>query len=73
MSHAMMSLVLIGLLGLGGLSLGAATMSAGGERPDCPGRITCPIDGKEVCKDRCRVGDSEEAAAGVRSGGCCPR
>ncbi len=73
MSHAMTSLVLIGLLGVGGLSFGAATMPTGGERPDCPGRITCAIDGQEVCKDRCPVGDSEDGTVGVRGGGCCPR
>ncbi len=23
------------------------------QRPDCPGRIVCPLTGEEICKDRC--------------------
>ena len=26
------------------------------QRPDCPGRIVCPLTGKPVCKDRCPLG-----------------
>lgn len=26
------------------------------ERADCPGKITCPLTGEEVCKDQCPLG-----------------
>jgi hypothetical protein len=26
------------------------------ERPDCPGKIVCPLTGEPVCKDRCPLG-----------------
>ena len=25
-------------------------------RPDCPGKITCPLTGTEVCRDLCPLG-----------------
>lgn len=27
-------------------------------RSDCPGKITCPLTGEEVCKDRCPLNDA---------------
>ncbi len=24
-----------------------------GQRADCPGRITCPLTGEEICRDKC--------------------
>ena len=26
------------------------------DRPDCPGKIVCPLTGEPVCKDRCPLG-----------------
>ncbi len=43
---------------------------ASGERPDCPGKIVCPLTGELVCRDRCPLG-----AGGAKSEtapGCCP-
>lgn len=44
-------------------AFGLASQTSGGgdaERPDCPGKIICPLTGELVCKDRCPLG--EEAA-----------
>ncbi len=30
---------------------GAATTPS--DRPDCPGRVVCPLTGQEICADRC--------------------
>lgn len=78
MSNGLMSLTLAGVLSLGGLGIGAATLPMAGERADCPGKITCPIDGKQVCKDRCPVGEQEQdekmasRQTKMRGAGCCP-
>ncbi len=35
------------------------------DRPDCPGKVVCPITGELVCRDRCPLGpggDREEEA-----------
>ena len=45
---------LVGAVTLGGLGLAAASS----ERPDCPGKIVCPITGKLVCKDQCPARDA---------------
>lgn len=45
---------LVGAVTLGGLGLAAASS----ERPDCPGKIVCPMTGKLVCKDRCPARDA---------------
>ncbi len=26
------------------------------DRPDCPGRVVCPLTGELVCRDRCPLG-----------------
>ncbi|MBI4603497.1 MAG: hypothetical protein HY721_16215 [Planctomycetes bacterium] len=47
---------------------------AGGERPDCPGKIICPITGEEVCADRCPLGpEAAKSAAKTAAGSCCER
>jgi hypothetical protein len=28
-------------------------------RPDCPGKIVCPLTGELVCKDRCPLGEAD--------------
>ncbi len=30
-------------------------------RPDCPGRIVCPLTGEEVCKDLCPLQETPRA------------
>jgi copper chaperone CopZ len=37
------------------------------DRPDCPGKIICPLTGDLVCKDRCPLGVNEAARTLV----CC--
>jgi len=37
--------------GLGAISL--SSPAARSARPDCPGRITCPLTGEEICRDEC--------------------
>ena len=39
----------------------AATSTTMQERPDCPGKIICPLTGELVCKDRCPLGADTEA------------
>lgn len=44
-------------LGAGALAFNAtATAGSAPERPDCPGRITCPQTGEVICADRCPLG-----------------
>jgi hypothetical protein len=31
------------------------------DRPDCPGKIICPLSGEPVCRDRCPLGESVAA------------
>lgn len=52
-------LVLTGVLALGGIGWAAASS----ERPDCPGKIICPLTGKLVCKDRCPLGANSAGTA----------
>ena len=39
-------------------------------RPDCPGKIVCPLTGELVCKDRCPLGEGQSKAQ-VASQSCC--
>ena len=39
---------------LGGCAATGEVASA--ERPDCPGKIVCPITGELICADECPVG-----------------
>ncbi|MBI4556731.1 MAG: hypothetical protein HY706_04045 [Candidatus Hydrogenedentes bacterium] len=56
------------LIGLG--TMGIAALAA--ERPDCPGKIICPLTGAPVCKDRCPVlpGNSDDGQPGTGRS-CC--
>ncbi len=43
-----------------GLTLAVVAVTSGDgvatpqdDRPDCPGRIVCPVTGQEICADRC--------------------
>ncbi|RJP33582.1 MAG: hypothetical protein C4547_12055 [Phycisphaerales bacterium] len=31
------------------------------DRPDCPGKIVCPLTGELVCKDRCPARDANRS------------
>ena len=42
----------VGLASLAGLT------AANSDRPDCPGKIVCPLTGKLVCKDQCPARDA---------------
>ncbi len=39
-----------------GAGITAFATSDRAERPDCPGKIVCPLTGEPVCKDRCPLG-----------------
>lgn len=47
-------LAVAGVLTLGGI--GWATASS--DRPDCPGKIVCPLTGQLICKDQCPARDA---------------
>jgi hypothetical protein len=55
------------VVALGLIAPGLAPASA--ERPDCPGKIECPLTGDLVCRDRCPLGAGAPADAGVPD--CC--
>ena len=44
------------------------------ERPDCPGKIICPLTGQLVCKDRCPLHENRESAPGsTQKPSCCSK
>lgn len=52
------------VLAVGALAAGVPLTGAGasgGERPDCPGKITCPLTGEEVCRDACPTVDANRS------------
>ena len=40
------------------LAYGFVTNAA---RPDCPGKVECPLTGEQVCKDQCPLIDADRA------------
>ncbi len=43
-------------------ALGAVAWSyTSTDRPDCPGKIVCPLTGELVCKDRCPLANAGDA------------
>jgi len=40
-------------------SLGAFGLASQQQRPDCPGKIVCPLTGELVCRDRCPAIDQQ--------------
>ncbi len=55
-THKTVTLGAIGLVGL--VALAAIVVAQGSAEPrDCPGKITCPITGEEVCRDKCPTVD----------------
>lgn len=70
-------LAIAGVVGLLGAGTGWMAMgSADTTRPDCPGKIVCPLTGEQVCADRCPARSAKEAtsanAADPLCGGACP-
>ena len=57
--------LIMALGGLVALPLAFASGEKNGERQDCPGKVTCPLTGEEVCKDRCPL--AAKAAASTAS------
>ncbi|MEE8153401.1 MAG: cation transporter [Phycisphaerales bacterium] len=53
MSNALMSIELMTCIAAISLAPAAARAQ---DRPDCPGKIICPLTGDLVCKDRCPLG-----------------
>lgn len=50
-------------------AFGLASTQAG--RPDCPGKIVCPLTGELVCKDRCPIDKERAATNGEALPACC--
>jgi len=46
------------ILLLVGVTMAASGIGRSDQRADCPGTVTCPIDGEEVCKDQCPLIDA---------------
>lgn len=47
-----------------GTAAGVAT-NGQAERPDCPGKIVCPLTGELICADQCPFGDAKTEATPV--------
>ncbi len=45
-----------------GMVVAVAAGAAGLQRSDCPGKVSCPLTGEEVCKDQCPLAVAETAA-----------
>lgn len=64
----------LGLILAAGLAIAPISISSESSetRPDCPGKIVCPLTGDLVCKDRCPLnGDADAAASAIPA--CCTR
>ncbi len=58
MKTVVLSLIVVTAIGL----LGACAWAfSGAQSAACPGKITCPITGDEVCKDRCPLRDADRS------------
>jgi len=51
----------IAMLATVGLAVAAYAVNSrvSADRPDCPGKIVCPLTGQLVCKDRCPLGNND--------------
>lgn len=71
-------LAIAGVVGLLGAGTGwMATSAIDTTRPDCPGKIVCPLSGVQVCVDRCPVSAPQGAVTVTNTadelcGGACP-
>lgn len=61
--------VLALVLTLGGAAYAWRHATTTGDRPDCPGKIICPLTGEWVCKDRCPLGAAPAAKSTTPD--CC--
>lgn len=68
----------ITLLATVGLAVATYAVSTrtGVDRPDCPGKIICPLTGRLICKDRCPLQHNgtdrlNETTAGALLPVCC--
>ncbi len=53
-----------------GAAAGLATKGQGAaERPDCPGKIVCPLTGELICADQCPAGEARTEVA--KEPECC--
>ncbi len=52
--------LLIAMLVAGVAAAGLALAAGSNSRPDCPGKIICPLTGELVCKDRCPLGETQQ-------------
>ncbi len=50
----MLKPILLGLtMGVLAAFSGYGVATTQSDRPDCPGRVVCPLTGQEICADRC--------------------
>lgn len=56
-AFAVLGIVAFGAGGAGSTRFAGDLASADSERPDCPGKIICPLTGQPVCVDKCPVKD----------------
>jgi hypothetical protein len=59
------------LLAVGAGVTAYAAGTARSERPDCPGKLVCPLTGELVCKDRCPLGGQVAADQTKELPPCC--
>ncbi len=52
---ALLALGALALRGLGGLAFARSNA----DRPDCPGKIDCPMTGELICRDQCPLIDPD--------------
>ena len=57
------------LLAVLSLAGGVYAYRALSSRPDCPGKIVCPLTGEVICADQCPVGEPAPAKADLPA--CC--
>lgn len=72
-SNAMRKLLIpVVILATAGLAVAAYALNSRGlaDRPDCPGKVACPLTGELVCRDRCPLNKSEQTAPQDRPS-CC--
>ncbi len=67
MRRKIVGMVLAGLVLAGGI-LAFELETNREQRPDCPGKIVCPVSGELVCRDRCPL-KGEQKMQPVP--GCC--
>lgn len=59
------AVIMSAVAGIAAVGAGVAaynSASTRSERPDCPGKIICPITGELVCIDRCPAQEQSAAA-----------